>query len=441
MATKPNSKSKTKHEDEETATGLTDIESSDDEETEKTEETEETDDSSEEGEEEEETDESESDEDEPKPKPSSKRFSNYEYKNQTMTVDISNEDNQYDKTFINSVRRIILAELPNFAMDYETTKIHKNTSMLQDDFLIQRLCLLPLQYTIFTKFDDVTVYYDHTNTTEDTIEIYNGDFKANTADGTPIPIKDIFTSTEFLFGKLRPEQRLSFTSKVTKSIPRKSGAHMMMASTSTYWFKHDTEALKKIMSSITPKDTKQIIKEKVTSVYNSEAIEMVIDTIDEDEDPDVIRSSLEDLVYLKNDKNEPAFYTFRLEDKNSLPAPEMFKVALAVFKKKIADLIHATKMKNTEKIEIFKSDTNIGSYQFDIQGEDFTLSYLMQHYFMRDNVYDYVGTIKPSPMKDMFIFRTHLKKDHTLENNRKQFIKNLERLEKLVDDFKSSINF
>lgn len=364
------------------------------------------------------------------------RFSDFQYKDKIMQVDINNYDNKYDKTFINAIRRIIIAELPNFSITYDDIEFQENTSMLHNKMLAQRLCLLPLKYTTFLKHENVEVTYEHTNTSEDMYEIYNGGFKA-TSNGESIPITEVFTSPEFLFSKLKPDQTLKFTAKVNKSTPRESGAHMMMTSTSTYWFKCDTKALDQILSSLTPTDTKAQIKDKIRKVYDSDAIEMMIDTIDEDEDHDVIRSGLEDLVYLKNDKNEPAVYTFKIKDLGALPSPQIFKHSLQVFKNKVENLITATKTEDTTKLEIFPSKTNIGSYQFDIGHEDYTLSYLMQHYFLQDSEYDYVGTIKPSPMKDMFIFRTHLKKDNTKERNISKFIENLGRISKLITEFES----
>lgn len=376
----------------------------------------------------------------------SKTFTDFKYKDNIMTVDINDPDNKYHTTLINAIRRIIISELPNYSLSYDDIKFHENTSMLHNDMLAQRLCLLPLQYTTFVKYPNVAITYDRTNDTEDMIEIYSGDFKAVSIgdDGEEldsVPITDVFTSPEFLFGKLKPDQRLHFTATVGKSIPRDSGAHMMMTSTATYWFKHDTAALDKIMASLKPGDNRTTIAEKVSAIYESESIKLFIDTVDEDDDHALIRSGLEDLVYLKNSVGEPATYTFKIKDLNAMKSPDIFKLAIKTLKSKIDNLIHATKMKDETKLEIFKSKTNIGSYQFDIGHEDFTLSYLIQHYFLQDTDYDYVGTIKPSPMKDMFILRTNLKTDNTQERNIEKFVRNLEKINKLVGEFESGINF
>ena len=381
-----------------------------------------------------------------KPGKQGKTFTDFEYKDNIMTVDINDPDNKYNVTLINSIRRIIIAELPNYSLSYDAIKFHENTSMLHNDMLAQRLCLLPLKYTTFVKYPNVNITYEHTNETEDMMEIYSGDFKATSMEddgeeGDSIDITDIFTSPDFLFGKLKPDQRLHFTATVGKSIPRDSGAHMMMTSTATYWFKYDTAALDKIMASFKPGDSRATITEKVQSVYNSDSIKLFIDTIDEDDDHAVIRSGLEDLIYLRNSAGEPATYVFKIQDINTMKSPDIFKLAVKTLRAKIDNLIHATKMHDETKLEIFKSKTNVGSYQFDIGHEDFTLSYLIQYYFLQDTDYDYVGTIKPSPMKDMFILRTHLKTDNTQERNIEKFIHNLEKLNKLVGEFESGINF
>lgn len=375
-----------------------------------------------------------------KSKSKSQTFENFEYKDNIMTVDINDPDNRYHTTLINAIRRIIISELPNYSITYDNIDFHTNTSMLHNDMLAQRLCLLPLKYQTFVKYPDIEITYKKLNTSEDMLEIYNGDFEA-TSDGKPVPITEIFTSPEFLFSKLRPEQELSFTAKVGKSTPRQAGAHMMMTSTATYWFKHDTETLDKIMSTILDTDDKKTIRKKISDIYYSESIELMIDNIDEDEEKDVLRSLLEDLIYDKNSAGEPMTFTFKIKDMNAMKAPAIFKLAIDTLITKLNNLIEATKMNDTDKLEIFKSKTNVGSYQFDIGHEDFTLSYLIQHYFLEDTEYDYVGTIKPSPMKDMFILRTHTKSDNTKENNIEKFIHNLEKLVTRVEEFKSAISF
>lgn len=399
-----------------------------------------------------EDDESDSeDEDEPKTAPepskksssksSSKTFTNFNYDKNVMTVDINDPEDKYHTTLINAIRRIIIAELPNFSIHYEGIKFHENTTILHNDMLAQRLCLLPLKYQTFIKHNtDVEITYNKSNTTEDMMEIYSGDFTA-TSKGAPLSITEVFTSPDFLFSKMKPEQTLNFTATISKSTPRQSGAHMMMTSTSTYWFKHDTAKLDKIMSSLSPDDPKETIKTKIRSVYDSDAIELLIDTIDEDEDHDIIRSQLEDLIYLKNSADNPLTYVFKIKDLNALKAPQIFKMAVETLIVKLENLVRATKMNDTSKLEIFESKTNIGAYQFDIGHEDFTLSYLIQHYFLQDPEYDYVGTIKPSPMKDMFILRTHTLKDNTKERNVEKFIENLEKIIAVVKQFQSEIKF
>jgi len=71
------------------------------------------------------------------------------------------EVNNIDLSLANSLRRIMISEIPTVAIEF--VYVHKNTSVLMDEYLSHRLGLIPL---ISSKVDELLYPIDCTCQTE-----------------------------------------------------------------------------------------------------------------------------------------------------------------------------------------------------------------------------------------------------------------------------------
>ena len=156
-----------------------------------------------------------------------------------------------DLSFANSLRRVVLAEIPTMAIDL--VQIEDNTSVLADEFLSHRLGLIPLNskniddvaYTRDCDCDDycelcsVTLSLHAKCTSDDIMKIYARDLvvdgpRANQYVGDPV-----ITDPEGLgtvICKLRKGQELRLKCVAKKGIAKE---HAKWAPTSAVGFEYD----------------------------------------------------------------------------------------------------------------------------------------------------------------------------------------------------------
>ena len=157
-----------------------------------------------------------------------------------------------DLAFANSLRRVMLAEVPTMAIDI--VEVEKNTSVLPDEFIAHRLGLVPLsskncdhdvQYTRDCECENhcalcsVTLLLHARCLTEDVMHVYARDLvvtgdRANEFVGNPV-----ITDPEgkgALICKLRRGQELKMTCIAKKGIAKE---HAKWAPTAAIGFEYD----------------------------------------------------------------------------------------------------------------------------------------------------------------------------------------------------------
>ena len=100
--------------------------------------------------------------------------------------------------YANALRRTIMSDLETEAL--HDTNIHINTSMLDNDMLLQRLYMIPLLKGLETSFE-----YEFINETEDDVNIYSHDLSSSLVEN-------------ILLVSLKPKQKLHIESSSKRGI-------------------------------------------------------------------------------------------------------------------------------------------------------------------------------------------------------------------------------
>lgn len=156
-----------------------------------------------------------------------------------------------DLAFANSLRRVMLAEIPTMAIDL--VEVEKNTSVLADEFICHRLGLIPLnsrgcEDVVYTRDCDCEQYCENCSvlltlnarcTGDEVMAVYARDLqvsatRANEWVGTPV-IKDS-NGHGAIICKLRKGQELKMRCIAKKGIAKE---HAKWAPTSAIGFEYD----------------------------------------------------------------------------------------------------------------------------------------------------------------------------------------------------------
>jgi len=337
-------------------------------------------------------------------------FSDYLYDNKDDRHSFIISD--IDLAIINSIRRIILAEIPVvgfYGENEPTVEILYNNGPLHNEFMIHRIGLIPLNIK-----EDITENYNDgdyifelnvENKNSDIINITTGNFTGKYKDKelTKQELDEIFptnkiSKSKILITKLRAGEHIHIKATAIKRTG-KLNASFSPVSLSNFYFIQD-----------------KIEAEKQDNILDKE------------------RS------YHKNIYGDPSKINFQIETINGLSYKYLFNKALNIIIEKLENLI--TKLINKE-IDIEPVSNCENSYNFQINDEDDTLGNIIQslihNKYIRENTNNklcyYVGYICPHPLINQLIVR------FTLNNNDinvfyKFFIDNCNEIIKKIEDIK-----
>lgn len=337
-------------------------------------------------------------------------FNNYVYDPiaQKHSFDIKN----MDLSIANSIRRIILTEIPVvgfYGEDEPTIEIIENTGPLHNEFMKHRIGLIPIY--VSEKITDTYEDNDYEfslkvhNTTTNTINVTTADFtgKYKNKDLTSKELSELFpkdkiTKHNVLITRLRSDESLELVATAIKRTA-KTNASFSPVSLSNFYFIEDKK--------------------------ESDKADNILDKH---------RS------FVKNEYGDPTLLKFEIESINNLSYKYLFSKAIDILIEKLNLLIKNIDDKN---ITIEPVPNNPYSFNFHIENEDDTLGNviqsLMHNKYIRENkkhkgiVCNYVGYICPHPLKQLMILRltldTHTESDifyQFLSDNCADIIRELE---------------
>lgn len=339
-------------------------------------------------------------------------FSDYEYDKKANKHSFVINDT--DLAIINSIRRIILTEIPVvgfYGEDEPTVEIIINNSPLHNEFMIHRVGLIPLHITenITENYNDGDYVFELNveNSGNNMINITTGNFtgKYKDTDLSKAELDKIFptnniTKQKILITRLKAGEHLHLKATAIKRTG-KTNAAFSPVSLSNFFFMEDEKEAEK--------------KDNVLDKQRS---------------------------YYKNIYGDPSKINFQIEPLNGLSYKYLFKKALDIIIDKIENL--NIKLTNNEiKIEEVQNCPN--SFNFHIDDEDDTLGNLIQsiihNKYIRanDNKCTYVGYICPHPLINQLIVRFTLDSDNK-DDFYTFFIENLKDIIKIIEKIRSDWN-
>jgi len=326
-------------------------------------------------------------------------FTDIKENNNNLIFKINNND-EIKLSFANAIRRIIIANIPIYAIDEESIVFNNNTSMLHDSFLSKRLALLPVVFDKMKDYDinNIKISLNIKNNNDYMLNVYSNDLNITYNNE---PIENIFTHSNILLAKLKQEQEIDLTCNINKNSPESGGAYYGSVCKSIITFERDEDLINNIVKDVDNK-------------------EQYINVMGETH-------------YKKNKLNEPVKYICDIESIGMLKCNKIITFAFNVLKEKL-DNIKISLNENIEnKIKIDKNDKNFESFDFLMVDEDHTLGNLISSYLLNNPQINYSGYIIPHPNDNKMIITTELKNDNTIEGNKKIFLETLDYLLNLTD--------
>jgi DNA-directed RNA polymerase subunit L len=315
-----------------------------------------------------------------------------------------------DLSIINSIRRIILSEIPNVAIAFDPYNpsmtditFSKNTSVLHNEMLGHRLSLIPINLTKeeIENFGEKCINYKYVikmkNETNDVILVTTDDIVITDNNGI-LSKKDMerilprnkITNNGILINKLRPNNHNNalgeemYVEMKTRVDIAKTHARWSPVSTCTYLNTIDEkkveEELQKALNGIT--DEAEI--KKIKSNYNS--IEKY-------------------RLFVKNKYGEPGSMDMTIETECILEPGYLFCKAIDILYSKLSDLISKP---NKYTIETIDEDKNI--FNIVVYNENHTLANMLQsmiyNLYCRDGKgVNYIGYFTPHPLEERVVFK------------------------------------
>jgi DNA-directed RNA polymerase alpha subunit len=341
-------------------------------------------------------------------------FNNYKYdKNADRhSFDINN----LDLGIINSIRRVILSEIPVIAFygeEHPTINILYNNTPLHNEYMIHRIGLIPLHIkeNIVEKYedDDYTFELNKENNNPDIkmLDVTTADFTGTYKDKqlSQKELNELFppnpiTKNNILITRLRLNEKIHLKANAIKRTA-KLNSSFSPVSLSNFFF--------------------------------------VIDELEANKTDNILDKERS---YFKDNYGEPSKINFQIESINGFSYKYLFNKAMEILIDKLENLI--LKLDNKE-IEIEEVPNIPNSFNFKINDEDDTLGNLIQSILhnkyirekskFNDLHCDYVGYICPHPLiKQLLIRFTLSTTDKNLFYN--FFSQNCREIIKIINDIK-----
>jgi DNA-directed RNA polymerase alpha subunit len=338
-------------------------------------------------------------------------FSDIKKTGQKLQFKIKNIDTAY----VNAVRRIILAEIPNAAFYFDTYDIEhndiniiKNTGVLHNEFIAHRISLIPLHFSeedlehlkkykfvLNVKNTSSTVL----NVTTKDFEIFYDNQKVSQERKEYILPKNDITQDYILITKLKPNlhnlqngQELHI--ECVPSIGTgKEHARWNPTSQCSFYNVVDEEVANKAFENIK--------KEKNMNDKTAEIFRKNFET-------------LEKFKYFKKNKyDEPSEFMFIIESVARLTPEYLFKKALQVLHDKMHKFIE-----NINSFDIQQVGNIKNMYQIGIKDEDHTLLNTLQSAIYNSQIREskdtpliYIGYYQPHPLDHLLYLKLKFKED------------------------------
>lgn len=343
-------------------------------------------------------------------------FSNIKHNNDSLSFEINN--NNIKIGFVNSLRRIMISEIPIYAIDRFSVIFNVNSSlekkkkflppMIHNNILLDRLELLPISYDFIKNYnlDNLEFKLNKINNTDHIIDVLVDDFNI-LYENSIIPTAEIFISTDVLFSKLKPNCQLDISGKFKISTAKINGPGFSSVTVPSVTFKEDNDKLIELTKNMDEIDANNFINNHGQRYYK------------------------------KNKLGEPAIYLFNIESIGVMDPRNIFSISFNILRDKLNYLLHSLDNNITEKISINISDKLFESFDFLIIDENDTVGNLLNYYLKPTPNVKYSGYIIPHPNDNKLIITTALHNNNTIDENIAIFTNNIKNILKIIDNLSS----
>lgn len=325
------------------------------------------------------------------------------FSNITKAKDATNrfsfQINDLDLAIVSGIRRIILTDIPvvGFKTEEEPSiEIKKNTGALHNEFILNRIGLIPICFTeeeteTFSS-DDYEFELYVKNDTQNMRNVTTHDFTIKKEDA-PLPVKEIHrifpispvSKEPILITRLRPNEELHILGKAVKSTARVH-AGFSPVSLCTLYYNQDP-----------------VLASKETNILNKER------------------------AYYRNNFGDPTNIQFEIESECALTPKYLVSKAIEILINKLHFLTQEIVNPESEYITFHKNETEVGGV-FTFQNEDDTLGNFLQslmhtHYIRnkkpsaKDRNITYVGYVCPHPLDTIMNLKIVFEDDKNVEEN------------------------
>lgn len=337
-------------------------------------------------------------------------FQNLRKAGDALTFEIHN----VDLSVVNSLRRIVLSEIPTVALSYDPLtdnnpdiKIHVNHSALHNEFLAHRISLIPIYFNAseIESFDPskYTFKIKVKNTGSDIISVTTKDITIYDSDEKPYPesfCKRIFPSNPFtkdhlLITKLRPN---IYNNDKGEELDIEFKASVGIAKTHSRW---NPVSCCTFYNIVNEEEAKAGLATKLEVEQSTKGRSLTSKEID------IITKRFESLgkyrCFHKNEHGEANAFQFKIESECGLSPEEIFEQAFNIL---------IEKMQRFSEGEYDVHAINDTMVEIVVENEDFTLVNALQSLIYNKKVRDekkeflsYIGYCQPHPLDKRMIIK------------------------------------
>lgn len=344
---------------------------------------------------------------------------------ETLTFDVNNVSH----SLVNAIRRLIISDVETIAFRTEYGKqsdiiINQNTSSLHNEFLGNRISLVPIhipssQIASFNP-DKYEFFIKEQNNSSSSMDITTEHIQIrDISKASPTLLskslcRELFppskiTGDYILLNRLKPNRTsnleggeiLDITMKASRS-SGKDHARYCPTCVSIFTNRQDPEKVQA--------ELEKRLEQKEALVKKQENRNITLE-----EKQDLTESFMlgeADRYFLTNAEGEPNAFQFTVECDGRIAPHNIFMSALNILDRKIDEFM--TKIEKEQEFEIQKSNSIMFAFDFIFENEDYTLSYLFQNYLYQfyQNVevpkIKYVGCTVPHPLENKMVIRIAL---------------------------------
>lgn len=342
--------------------------------------------------------------------------------------------NNVDVSIINSVRRIILSEVPNVAfhfdpndLDHNDIHINKNTCALHNEFLAHRLSLVPLCFSEneVNTFDASRYKFvlKKQNTSYETIEVTTKDFEIYDEKGQKYPDavkerilpKNPITKEYILLTKLKPNLHDEVSPPRGEMVDLECIPSINTATKHSRWSPVSCCSYgNAIDKDIATKRFEDIVKKRESEIGR---------TLKKDEKDTLLKRFNTLDVYRcfkKNKYDEADTFDFKIQTECALRCSYLFFKGCKILIDKIEQFTTNLHDKEASNVGISKLPGVPNFYQVDVRKEGFTLFNVLQSQIYNiciretapnQNILEYIGYYQPHPLDEVMVLKLKFKSD------------------------------